>query len=96
MKDKLKTIAWGFKTAWGINKTSMLFWYALSALLAILPAVALRFNRQSLSVISGFLSGGAYAYSDIVAPIIALGALMTAIGLSARVNEQLIYTNERL
>jgi ATP-binding cassette subfamily B protein len=69
----------------------MLFWYALSALLAILPAVALRFNRQSLSVISGFLSGGAYAYSDIVAPIIALGALMTAIGLSARVNEQLIY-----
>ncbi|MDR1329016.1 MAG: ABC transporter ATP-binding protein/permease [Oscillospiraceae bacterium] len=91
MKSKLKTVAWAFRTAWRIDKRTMLLWYALSALLAVLPAVALKFNQQSLSVISGFLGGGAYSYADAAPPIIGLGALMIAIGLSARINGDLIY-----
>jgi ATP-binding cassette subfamily B protein len=88
--NKLRTIVWGFKTAWKINKRDMLLWYGLSALLAILPAIALIFNKQSLSVISGFLSGGGYTFNDVVRPIISLGLLMVAIGLSNRVNADLI------
>ena len=83
---------WSLKTAWGISKSSMLLWFGLSGLLAILPAVALRFNRETLTVLSGFLSGASgYTYADVVPPIIALGALMMAIGLSARVNIDLLY-----
>lgn len=88
---KLKTIAWSFRLAWRIDKKPMLLWYGLSILLAVLPAVALQFNRETLSVISGFLSGGSFTYADVAPPIIALGALLTAIGLSARVNFDLIY-----
>ena len=87
-----EALAWSFRTAWQISKSSMLLWFGISALLAVLPAVALRFNQQTLTVISGFLSGiGDYTYADAVPPIIALGVLMTAIGLSARVNIDLIY-----
>jgi ATP-binding cassette subfamily B protein len=91
MKSKVKTIGWSFRTAWKINKRDMLVWYALSALLAVLPAIALKFNRQSLSVLSGFSSGGAYTYTDVVRPIMMLGLLMIAIGLSNRINGDLIY-----
>lgn len=89
--NKLKTIIWGFKTCWKIDKWTMVFWGLLSGLIAVLPAVALHFNRESLAVISGFLSGEAYTYADAVRPIVSLGLLMIAIGLSARVNGDLVY-----
>ena len=88
---KLKTITWSFGTAWKINKPTMILWYTLSSLLAVLPAIALKFNQQSLSILSGFLSGEAYNYADAAQPIILLGVLMVAIGLSSRVNGDLIY-----
>ncbi len=88
---KLKTILWGFKVSWEMDKSSILFWFFLNIVLSVLPAVALHFNRESLSVISGFLSGEAYTYADAVRPIVSLGLLMIVIGLSARVNGDLVY-----
>jgi ATP-binding cassette subfamily B protein len=88
--DRLKTIAWGFRIAWSINKWPMLLWLTLCSVLAVLPAVALFFNKQTLSAISGFLSGGAFTYADAVKPIVSLGLLMIAIGLSARINAQFV------
>lgn len=88
---KLKTIAWGFKVSWKMDKQSILFWFLLNIIIAVLPAVALHFNRESLSIISGFLAGEAYTYADAVRPIVSLGLLMIAIGLSARVNGDLVY-----
>jgi ATP-binding cassette subfamily B protein len=88
--QKLRTAAWGFKLAWGFDKRAMLLWLFICSVLAVLPAVALRFNRQTLSILSGFLSGGAYEYADAVRPIVGLGLLMIAIGLSARVNAQFL------
>ena len=85
-------LAWRLKTTWSISKSSILLWASISALLAVLPAIALRFNRETLSVLSGFLAGtGDYTYADAVSPILALGALMTPIGLSARINLDLLY-----
>ena len=92
-KDKIsrfKTIAWGLKIAWNIDKFTMLLWFVLCGALAVLPAVALIFNKQTLSIINGFLSGGAFTYADAVRPIVSLGLLMIAIGLSARVNNQFV------
>ena len=88
---KLKTILWGFKVSWEMDKRSILFCFFLNIVLSVLPAVALHFNRESLSVISGFLSGEAYTYADAVRPIVSLGLLMIVIGLSARVNGDLVY-----
>ena len=87
---KLKTIGWAFKLAWGFDKWTMLLWIGVCCTLAVLPAVALYFNKQTLSVLSGFLSGGTYTYADVVGPIVGLGILMIAIGLSARVNSQFV------
>ncbi|NLO47777.1 MAG: ABC transporter ATP-binding protein [Clostridiales bacterium] len=91
LKNKLRTIAWGFKTCWQLDKKPLLFWYALTAVLSVLPAVALRFNQRSLSIISGFLSGEAYTYKDAVPAILALGILLTVVGLSSRVNLGLVF-----
>jgi ATP-binding cassette subfamily B protein len=63
----------------------------LSAVLAVLPAVALKYNQRSLSIISGFLSGQAYTYEDAVPAIIALGVLIAVVGLSSRVNLGLVF-----
>ena len=88
--NRLRTIAWGLRIAWGIDKLTMFVWFVLCGALAVLPAIALQFNKQTLSIISGFLSGGAFTYADAVKPIISLGVLMIAIGLSARVNIQFV------
>jgi len=41
----------------------MLLWFILSGAIAILLTVALIFNKQTLSILSGFLSGSAYTYA---------------------------------
>jgi len=84
--NKLRTILWGLQTCWKINKWPMLIWFTISAVLAVLPAIALHFNRQSLSIISRFLAGGAYTFQDAVPAIVALGILLAVVGLSARIN----------
>ena len=91
LSHKLGTMRWAFQLAWKIDPKPMLFWFGLGAVLAVLPAVALRFNRETLSVLSGFLSGEAYEYVDVVRPLVTLGILLTIIGLSNRVNVSLIY-----
>ncbi|MDR3149816.1 MAG: ABC transporter ATP-binding protein/permease [Oscillospiraceae bacterium] len=88
--NKFRTIVWGFRIAWSIDPLTMLLWFAVCGALAVLPAVALYFNKQTLSVISGFLSGQPFTYSDAVRPIIGLGLLMIAIGLSGRINSQFV------
>lgn len=89
-KQRFKTMAWAFRIAWGIDHWTMLLWFFVCGALAVLPAVALRFNRDTLSILSGFLSGAPYTYADVVKPIVKLGLLMIAIGLSARVNSQFV------
>ena len=88
--SRLCTASWAFRLAWGINPWQMILWFAVVGILAVLPAIALQFNRETLRVISGFLSGGAYIYADVVGPIVRLGALMIAIGLSSRIDMQLM------
>lgn len=90
-KDKWKTICWAFKLAWKIDNKVLLLWMCLSAALSLLPALALHFNREIVTYISGFLAHRTGSYDEIIAPIIALGMIMTFIGLSARVNADLIY-----
>ena len=88
---KLRIIIWSFRFVWKVDKKTILLWFGLCAVVAVLPAAALNFNRETLSVLSGFLTGENYVFADVLRPIIALGSLMIAIGLSARVNADFIY-----
>jgi ATP-binding cassette subfamily B protein len=91
LSQKFAVVKWAYGTAWRIDPKPMLLWHIISAVLAVLPSIALRYNRQTLSVLSGFLSGQPFVVGDAIQPIVALGALMVLIGLSARINANLIY-----
>ena len=91
MREKLKTIGWATKIAWQIDKGMLLIWLTLSIGLSVMPAIALGYNREVISRISEFVVSGTGSFADVVPTIIILGVIMTVIGLSARVNGDLIY-----
>ena len=85
------TIGWSIKLAMSINAGVFLFWGILSILIALLPAVALYYNRQTVSILSVFLLSGKGSFTDILPSIITLGIILTAIGLSKRINGNFLY-----
>ncbi|MCL2372610.1 MAG: ABC transporter ATP-binding protein/permease [Defluviitaleaceae bacterium] len=86
LKDNFLSIKWAFKLARRINIRVYLWWSSISILLAVLPAVSLHFNREALAVLSGFVATGQGSFGDVLPSIVALGVILTAIGLSNRVN----------
>ncbi|HEX2946270.1 MAG TPA: hypothetical protein VHT96_09990 [Clostridia bacterium] len=91
LKTKFETIGWAFSLAWRFDKKMLLVWVGLSIGLAVLPAVALGLNRDVIAGISKFLSDGAGTFEAVTSRIVILGLVLTAIGLSARVNQDLVY-----
>ncbi len=91
VKENILTIGWSIKLAFSINARVFLGWGFLSVFLAVLPAIALRFNRQSVSIISSFLASGTGNFEDVVPSIITLGVILTAIGISKRINGDFLY-----
>ena len=69
----------------------MLLWLTLSLGLAVLPAVALSYNRSITASLSAFLATGSGQFSDIVSSVVTLGVVLTVSGLSARLNDDLLY-----
>lgn len=91
LKEKVSTVIWAIRLAWAIDKKMILLWFLLSAALSILPAIALSYNREIISNISIFLSTGAGSFDDVVIDIAILGVILTAVGLSGRINGDLLY-----
>lgn len=91
IKEDLLTIGWSFKLALRINAKVFLLWGTLGILLAVLPAVALYFNRQTVSVLSAFLLTGQGEFQDVLPSVISLGIVLTATGLSKRINGNFLY-----
>ncbi len=91
MREKLQSAAFAFKTAWKINKKVFLMWLTASVVLSVLPAVVLVLNRNVISVLSAFLATGQGEFSDIAGSILLLGLFIAVNGLSARVNQDLVY-----
>lgn len=89
--NKLKAAAWGLKLAWKIDKKMLLGWSLLSFGLAVLPAVALYFNRSIIAELSAFLTSGQGQFADVASDIVILGIILTVSGLSARLNDDLLY-----
>lgn len=89
--SKYQTIQWALKLAWKLDHTVLLIWLLLSIGLSILPAISLYFYKEIVTMLSNFVSYGTGGFSDIVSAIIVLGIILMLIGLSARVNSDLIY-----
>lgn len=90
-KENLHTVAWSLRLAFQIDAKILLLWSTICTVLAILPAVMLHFNRQTVSILSDFILTGRGDFSDIISPILTLGVIMTAIGLSHRINRDFLY-----
>ena len=89
--EKMKVAGWSFRQAWKMDKRILLIWYGLSALLSLLPAISLIYNQKIIDALSGYISTGSGAFDMVLPYIITLGLIMVAIGLSARINRDLIY-----
>lgn len=89
---KVRTARWALGLAWRIDKRMMLFWFAISTLLNILPAVALLLNRQILSLVSAFTETGVGTLDAVIPYIILYGIVLTAAGLSNRLNVSFLYS----
>jgi len=90
-RQTLLTIGWAIKMGFKINPGIFIFWGVLSTALAVMPAVALHFNRQAVSIISGFLATGQGSFEDVVPSIVALGGILIIVGLSKRITGNFLY-----
>jgi len=91
LQENIITIGWSIKLALRINAGILIGWGTFSVLLAVLPAIALYYNRQAVSILSVFLTSGNGSFGDVLPSIITLGVILTAVGLSKRINGNFLY-----
>lgn len=91
MKDRIVTVGWAIRLAMRIDARVFLLWGTLSVAVSLLPAVALYFNRESVSILSEFLLTRQGAFADVVPTILMLGVILTAVGISKRINGNFLY-----
>ena len=91
VKDNLKVLWWAIRLAYQISPRTFLFWLFLSILLAILPSIALVYNRNAVSILSEFLAAGQGSFSDVVKPLCILGFILILTGFSQRINGGFLY-----
>lgn len=91
LMENIATIGWSLKLALRINAGLFLLWGSLSVLLALLPAIALHFNRQSVAVLSAFLLTGKGSFGDVLPSLLVLGTVLIAVGVSKRINGNFLY-----
>ncbi|MCL2405729.1 MAG: ABC transporter ATP-binding protein/permease [Defluviitaleaceae bacterium] len=74
-----------------INPQIFIFWGLLSSILAVLPAIALHFNRQAVAIISSYLASSHGEFADVVPSVVALGSILIVVGLSRRITGNFLY-----
>ena len=89
--ENILTIGWSIKLGLKINARIFIFWCTLSISVALLPAIALLYNREAVSILSNFLTSGQGYFGDIVPSLVILGIILTAIGISKRINGSFLY-----
>ena len=92
MKEKFKAICWAFALAWKVNKRILIVWFSLIAAVSVLPSVALYYNKAIIGELNNFISTGNGTFDAILPTIIAFGIITTLVGLSNRLNVELIYS----
>lgn len=90
LREKLATVAWALRLAWSIDAKLLAGTVAAVALLAVLPAVALVFNREAIEQLSTFIATGQGSFEDLLPTLLSYGALLAVIAVSSRVNAEFI------
>ena len=90
LREKLATVAWALRLAWSIDAKLLAGTVAAVALLAVLPAVALVFNREAIEQLSTFIATGQGSFEDLLPTLLSYGALLDVIAVSSRVNAEFI------
>lgn len=88
---KLKTLRWAFSLAWRFDWRKLVGWYSLGILVALLPSISLIFNRQVVALLTAYIMDGTGSFAATLPSLLAYGGTMILIGLSARVNNNLVY-----
>lgn len=91
VKENLKVLWWSIRLAYQISPRTFLFWLFFSILLAVLPSIALIYNRNAVSILTEFLATGQGNFSDIVKPLCILGVILILTGFSQRINGGFLY-----
>ena len=91
LAENIRTIGWSVKLALQINAGVFWLWGTLGIGLSVLPSIALYFNRRTVSILSAFLRTGTGTFGDVLPSVISLGIILTAVGLSKRVNGNFLY-----
>ena len=90
-KENLRILWWAVRLAFHISPKVFLFWLLFSAALAVLPSIALMFNREVVSVLTSFVVYGRGGFADIISPLCKLGLILILAGFSNRLNNGFLY-----
>lgn len=83
-------VGWALKTAFQINAPLLICVFVLVAVLSVLPAVSLGFNREVIAQLSAFIAAGAGSFDAVLPPLLFYGALLALITVSTRINTDFI------
>lgn len=90
-KHNLKVLWWAIQLAYRISPKTFLFWLFFSILLAILPSLALIYNRDIVAILTDYLATGQGNFADVVRPLCMLGFILILSGFSQRINGGFLY-----
>lgn len=88
---KARSMVWGIKLAWQINKKILVFWMLLNSALSIFPAIALQFNRLVIAELSSYISGNNVAYTAVLQAIVLLSTFLAFTSIVNRINSDFFY-----
>lgn len=89
---KIKAIKWAFHLAWRFNKKILILCCVALCAVSILPALALTYRQTILAALNHFIGTGEGSIETILPAIIMFGIITVLIGLSNRLNDELIYS----
>lgn len=92
MKNKIKAMGWAFSLAWRFNKLLLITWFFLISMVSVLPAIALSYNKEIIAALNNYISAGSGSFNEILPTTLVFGIITTLIGLSNRLNTDLIYS----
>ncbi len=89
---KIKAMKWAFGLAWRFNRKMLILCCLILSAVSVLPALALMYRRTILGALNLFLQTGEGSMGDILPAILLFGIITALVGLSNRLNDELIYS----
>lgn len=91
IKENIKVLWWSIKFAYRISPREFLSWILFCCILAILPSIALIYNRNVVSILTDYIATGEGEFLDIVRSICILGVILILNGISQRISAGFLY-----